>query len=104
MLQEHSIELEKQVINRTEELVHTNLELVKQNNQLEQFGYIIAHNLRGPVARILGLSRAQVSSGHDLERVLADLIIYRVDITDREHCRRRHTALPGAARHRSRNV
>lgn len=56
LLQEYSIELEEQVAKRTEELVHTNLELVKQNNQLEQFGYIIAHNLRGPVARILGLS------------------------------------------------
>jgi len=56
LLQEYSIELEQQVAKRTEEMVHTNLELVKQNNQLEQFGYIIAHNLRGPVARILGLS------------------------------------------------
>jgi signal transduction histidine kinase len=32
------------------------MELVSQNNQLEQFGYIIAHNLRGGVSRILGLT------------------------------------------------
>ena len=48
--------LEAQVEQRTDELVQTNLELVRQNNQLEQFGYIIAHNLRAPVARILGLT------------------------------------------------
>jgi signal transduction histidine kinase len=56
LLQEYSSELEGQVDKRTIELLNTNIELVKQNNQLEQFGYIIAHNLRGPVARILGLS------------------------------------------------
>jgi signal transduction histidine kinase len=56
LLKKYSAELEQQVVKRTEELVNTNIELVKQNNQLEQFGYIIAHNLRGPVSRILGLS------------------------------------------------
>lgn len=56
LLKEYSAQLEQQVLKRTEEVVKTNIELVKQNNQLEQFGFIIAHNLRGPVARILGLS------------------------------------------------
>jgi signal transduction histidine kinase len=56
LLQEYSIDLKEQVDKRTQELVTSNLELVKQNMQLEQYGYIIAHNLRGPVARILGLS------------------------------------------------
>lgn len=55
LLKEYSVDLKKQVDEQTKELVNTNIELVKQNNQLEQFGYIIAHNLRGPVARILGL-------------------------------------------------
>ena len=41
---------------RTRELTTSNLELVKQNSQLEQFGYITAHNLRAPVARILSLA------------------------------------------------
>jgi len=32
-----------------------NAELVQQNEQLQQFGYITSHNIRGPVATILGL-------------------------------------------------
>jgi signal transduction histidine kinase len=56
ILEEYSTDLKQQVEARTKELVKTNMELVSQNNQLEQFGYIIAHNLRGTVARILGLT------------------------------------------------
>ena len=56
ILEEYSADLKHQVEDRTKELVKTNMELVSQNNQLEQFGYIIAHNLKGAVARILGLS------------------------------------------------
>ncbi|HEY3404861.1 MAG TPA: tetratricopeptide repeat-containing sensor histidine kinase [Ohtaekwangia sp.] len=56
LLSNYNSSLEAQVDERTQELVQTNLELVRQNNQLEQFGYIIAHNLRAPVARILGLT------------------------------------------------
>ena len=37
--------------------------MIRQNNQLEQFGYIIAHNLRSPVARILGLTNI-INSNH----------------------------------------
>jgi signal transduction histidine kinase/ligand-binding sensor domain-containing protein len=40
--------LEEEVDKRTKELV-------KYNQQLEQFAFVTAHNLRGPVARILGL-------------------------------------------------
>lgn len=54
-LADYNTNLETQVTERTKELVNSNLELIKQNNQLEQFGYITAHNLRAPVARILGL-------------------------------------------------
>ncbi|CAA9344058.1 MAG: hypothetical protein AVDCRST_MAG56-8032 [uncultured Cytophagales bacterium] len=32
-----------------------NRELVQQNEQLQQFGYITSHNIRGPVATLLGL-------------------------------------------------
>ncbi len=47
--------LEDQVEERTQQLKQTNSELIEQNTQLEQYGYMTAHNLRGPVARILGL-------------------------------------------------
>ncbi len=55
VLHKYNKNLELQVHKRTQELVDANTELVKQNAQLEQFSYIIAHNLRAPVARILGL-------------------------------------------------
>jgi light-regulated signal transduction histidine kinase (bacteriophytochrome) len=32
-----------------------NQELVRQNNELQQFTYIVSHNLRAPVANLLGL-------------------------------------------------
>ncbi|MDJ1501516.1 PAS domain S-box protein [Xanthocytophaga agilis] len=32
-----------------------NRELIRQNEQLQQFGYITSHNIRGPVATLLGL-------------------------------------------------
>jgi signal transduction histidine kinase len=47
--------LEKRVDERTVELQKLNGELIKQNSQLEQFAFITAHNIRGPVARIKGL-------------------------------------------------
>lgn len=56
LLAQYNHDLERQVEERTRELTTSNLELVKQNSQLEQFGYITAHNLRAPVARILGLA------------------------------------------------
>jgi len=42
--------LEKEVVKRTQELI-------EYNHQLEQFAFISAHNLRAPVARILGLGQ-----------------------------------------------
>ena len=47
--------LGNQVSRRTEELARSNRELVGQNQRLEQFASVISHNLRGPIASILGL-------------------------------------------------
>jgi signal transduction histidine kinase len=55
LLHEAKSGLEKEVAIRMDELLDANRELVGQNNQLEQFAFIIAHNLRAPVARIQGL-------------------------------------------------
>lgn len=49
-------DLEKLIAEKTVELRRTNEELVKHNNELLQFSYTVSHNLRGPVARVLGLS------------------------------------------------
>jgi len=48
--------LERIVLEKTVELRTTNEELVRYNNELLQFSYTVSHNLRGPVARLLGLS------------------------------------------------
>jgi signal transduction histidine kinase/ligand-binding sensor domain-containing protein len=59
--------LQQKVEERTMELQKLNQELVQQNSQLEQFAFITAHNIRGPVARIKGL--IQLLSTKDTEEV-----------------------------------
>jgi signal transduction histidine kinase len=79
----------QEVSNRTHELQHANKELIDQNNQLEQYAFIAAHNLRAPLARILGLTNLikishteedriaafdkLIASTEDLDRVIRDL-------------------------------
>jgi two-component system, sensor histidine kinase LadS len=47
--------LEQAVKKRTVDLANANQELKETLQKLERFSYITAHNLRGPLARILGL-------------------------------------------------
>jgi signal transduction histidine kinase len=56
LLREYSTNLENEVQARTLELTEKNRELINYSNQLEQFAYITAHNVRAPVARMLGLT------------------------------------------------
>ncbi|HWZ23500.1 MAG TPA: 7TM diverse intracellular signaling domain-containing protein, partial [Cytophagaceae bacterium] len=56
--------LEKLIEKRTDELKHTNQELIDYNHRLEQFAFVTAHNLRGPVATLLGL--AQIYNREDI--------------------------------------
>jgi hypothetical protein len=55
-LKQYTENLEHVVNERTQQLKQANLELVNQNMQLEQFAFITAHNLRSPVAQLLGLT------------------------------------------------
>jgi signal transduction histidine kinase len=82
-------QLEKTIAEKSADLVHTNEELVRHNNELRQFSYTVSHNLRGPVARLLGLTdlfskpismpeKEEIGlmvkkSGHELDEVLKDL-------------------------------
>ncbi len=50
----------------TVELLDSNTELIKHNNELQQFSYTVSHNLRGPVASLLGLVSVAKSSDPDL--------------------------------------
>ncbi len=47
--------LESELVQKNKDLVETNTELIKHNNELRQFSYTVSHNLRGPVASLLGL-------------------------------------------------
>lgn len=48
--------LEEKIKARTDELEEAVEKLVDQNKDLEQFAYIVSHNLRSPIAHILGLT------------------------------------------------
>jgi PAS domain S-box-containing protein len=51
-------------------------ELYKQNNELLQFGYIVSHNLRSPVANIIGITNLMELEKSDpqlIERCIKDL-------------------------------
>lgn len=89
IIEEQNIRLEEEVQHRTQELQNANEELIGHNNQLEQFAFIAAHNLRAPLTRILGLAnliqlstlvadkeeamKKLVSATKDLDQVIRDL-------------------------------
>ena len=47
--------LEFEVLQKNKELSQNNQQLIRYNNDLQQFSFTVSHNLRGPVATILGL-------------------------------------------------
>lgn len=47
--------LSSELLEKNRELTETNHELIKHNNELRQFSYTVSHNLRGPVASLMGL-------------------------------------------------
>jgi signal transduction histidine kinase len=55
-LEEAKANLEKIVEERTQELKQTNVELLAINEELDSFVYRAAHDIRGPLATLLGLS------------------------------------------------
>jgi signal transduction histidine kinase len=63
-------ELERKVQKRTYELRASNKDLLKRKQQLEQFAFITSHNLRGPVASMIGLinlfKRNQITDSENL--------------------------------------
>jgi signal transduction histidine kinase len=55
MLNKTNDKLEEKVAHRTHELQKVVMDLEERNVNLEQFNYIISHNMRAPVANITGL-------------------------------------------------
>ena len=60
-------------------------DLVEYNQQLEQFAFISAHNLRAPVARILGLGHILGICNNDLieARTIIDKMVFTTEELDR---------------------
>ncbi|HEY2726032.1 MAG TPA: PAS domain-containing sensor histidine kinase, partial [Parafilimonas sp.] len=47
-------------------------DLLQRNNDLEQFAYIVSHNLRAPVANIIGLS--EMLTGENLDEEMQEIV------------------------------
>ncbi len=91
IIQLKNTDLTAEVERQTHDLKKANQELIEQNNRLEQFAFIISHNLRSPMARLVGLSdildyakdikevneitQLMVQSAHDLDAVIKDLAL-----------------------------
>ncbi|MBL0742317.1 sensor histidine kinase [Chryseolinea lacunae] len=91
LIQRHNRELVLEVTRQTQDLKQANLELIEHNSRLEQFAFIISHNLRAPMARLVGLSevlnfakddqevaevvKLMVRSTYDLDQVIKDLTV-----------------------------
>ncbi|MEJ1240935.1 ATP-binding protein [Chryseolinea sp. T2] len=73
--------LEQIVAEKTVELRRINEELIKNNNELLQFSFTVSHNLRGPVARLLGLS--DLVSRQELPAETRQLVDF-IDVTAEE--------------------
>jgi signal transduction histidine kinase len=55
-LEQYTDQLEEMVEVKSRDLTRSNDELQKYNSDLRQFSYTVSHNVRGPVARLLGLA------------------------------------------------
>jgi light-regulated signal transduction histidine kinase (bacteriophytochrome) len=76
-LQDAQSIIEEQNENLESEVAKRTLELTVQNQQLEQFAFIASHNLRGPVARMLGLGKlvgAGAIADHEKNYVMDSLL------------------------------
>ncbi len=57
LLEKSNFELVERLETKTKELKQSNKELINHNNELQQFSNTLSHNLRGPVANLLGLAQ-----------------------------------------------
>jgi signal transduction histidine kinase len=73
-LKSYNETLAQQVEERTQQLVETNEEITQNNQQLEQYSYMTAHNLRGPVARLLGLTAIFGKIDNDTDKEIVDKV------------------------------
>lgn len=82
LIEQQNNEISKRNETLEEEVNKRMHELAEYNRQLEQFAFMSAHNLRAPVARILGLGNLLAISPEKAEE--KDLIIGKIVSTARE--------------------
>lgn len=73
-LREHNRQLEQLVQEKGLRLIEANEELIKHNHELQQFSYTLSHNLRAPVARLLGLTNLLNMKHHEVSAEMQELI------------------------------
>jgi signal transduction histidine kinase len=82
LIERQKSELQLQVKITNNDLENTTQELIKHNNELRQFSYTISHNLRGPVASLLGLTQLiQMDKGPKLtEEIVSHIKTAAMDL------------------------
>lgn len=77
IIEKQNNEIKQRNMTLEEEVKERTKDLVEYNQQLEQFAFISAHNLRAPVARILGLGNilGHVNNNPDEEKTIIDKLI-----------------------------
>ncbi len=84
-LASENIELNREVVEKNTQLSQTNEELIKHNNDLLQFSYTVSHNLRGPVASLIGLvnliDRKELKDDHQVILQHLEISSERLDTT-----------------------
>jgi len=73
-LKEHNGQLEQIVQEKGRNLIEVNEELIKHNHELQQFSYTISHNLRAPVARLLGLTNLLSMKHYEVSKEIQELV------------------------------
>lgn len=73
-LTEHNRQLEQIVQEKGRKLIDANEELIKHNHELQQFSYTISHNLRAPVARLLGLTNLLSMKHYQASEEMQELV------------------------------
>jgi signal transduction histidine kinase len=85
LIEKQKLDLQRQVKQVNADLEEANEELIKRNNELRQFSYTISHNLRGPIARLLGLAQvakldSSVSQNEDVMGLIGHIKTSAVEL------------------------
>lgn len=82
IIEEQNKEISRRIENLESDVANRTRELLEYNQRLEQFAFITAHNLRAPVATILGLGNLLSLAGNDPSE--AKIIYDKLFFTTRE--------------------